>query len=66
MLLSLLILVNIGVIAYFGSVFIRLYEDVKSINEELEDLKQGISFRESIDDTTVSYTHLTLPTKRIV
>ena len=42
MLLSLLILVNIGVIAYFGSVFIRLYEDVKSINEELEDLKQGI------------------------
>ena len=43
MLLSLLILVNIGVIAYFGSVFIRLYEDVKSINEELEDLKQGIS-----------------------
>ena len=43
MLLSLLILVNIGVIAYFGSVFIRLYEDVKSINEELEDLKQGIT-----------------------
>ena len=43
MLLSLLILVNIGVIAYFGSVFIRLYEDVKSINEELEDLKQGIA-----------------------
>ena len=42
MLPSLLILVNIGVIAYFGSVFIRLYEDVKSINEELEDLKQGI------------------------
>ncbi len=42
MLLSLLILVNIGVIAYFGSVFIRLYDDVKSINEELEDLKQGI------------------------
>ena len=30
-------------IAYFGSVFIRLYEDVKSINEELEELKQGIS-----------------------
>ena len=43
MLLSLLILVNIGVIAYFGSVLIRLYEDVKSINEELEELKQGIS-----------------------
>ena len=43
MLLSLLILVNIGVIAYFGSVFIRLYEGVKSINEELEELKQGIS-----------------------
>ena len=43
MLLSLLILVIIGVIAYFGSVFIRLYEDVKSINEELEELKQGIS-----------------------
>jgi len=43
MLLSLLILVNIGVIAYFGTVFIRLYEDVKGINEELENLKQGIS-----------------------
>ena len=43
MLLSLLILVNIGVIVYFGSVFIRLYEDVKSINEELENLKQGIT-----------------------
>ena len=42
MLLSLLILVNIGVIAYFGTVFIRLYEDVKGINEELENLKQGI------------------------
>lgn len=43
MLLSLLILVNIGVIAYFGTVFIRLYDDVKGINEELENLKQGIS-----------------------
>ena len=43
MLLSLLILVNICVIAYFGTVFIRLYEDVKGINEELENLKQGIS-----------------------
>ena len=43
MLLSLLIIVNIGVIAYFGSVFKRLYEDVKSINEELEELKEGIS-----------------------
>ena len=43
MLLSLLILVNIGVIAYFGTVFIRLYEDVKGINEELENLKQGIT-----------------------
>ena len=43
MLLSLLILVNIGVIAYFVTVFIRLYEDVKGINEELENLKQGIS-----------------------
>ena len=30
-------------IAYFGTVFIRLYEDVKGINEELENLKQGIS-----------------------
>ena len=42
MLLSLLILVNIGVIAYFGTVFIRLCEDVKGFNEELENLKQGI------------------------
>ena len=42
MLLSLLILVNIGVI----DISVRcsyLYEDVKSINEELEDLKQGIT-----------------------
>ena len=42
MLLSLLILVNIGVIAYFGTVFIRLYDDVKDLNDELENMKQGI------------------------
>tara|TARA_B100000927_G_C16139311_1_gene338681 strand:+ start:354 stop:545 length:192 start_codon:yes stop_codon:yes gene_type:complete len=42
MLLSVLIIVNIGVIAYFGTVFIRLYDDVKDLNDELENLKQGI------------------------
>ena len=42
MLLSVLIIVNIGVIAYFGTVFIRLYDDVKDLNDELENMKQGI------------------------
>ena len=39
MLLSLLILVNIIVISHFIHRSYNLYEDVKSINEELEDLK---------------------------
>ena len=43
MLLSLLILVNIGVIIISVRCSYVLYEDVKSINEELEDLKQGIT-----------------------
>ena len=43
MLLSLLILVNIGVIDHISVRCSYVYEDVKSINEELEDLKQGIS-----------------------
>tara|TARA_Y100001973_G_C5193490_1_gene332567 strand:- start:1796 stop:1987 length:192 start_codon:yes stop_codon:yes gene_type:complete len=43
MLMSILILVNIGVIVYFGTVFIRLYDDVKGINEELENLKLDLS-----------------------
>ena len=42
MLLSVLILVNIGVIAYGVTVFVRLYEDVGLMNDDIENLKSQI------------------------
>jgi len=39
MLLSTLILINIGFIAYFGTLFLRLHEDVRLMNDDIENLK---------------------------
>tara|TARA_B100000073_G_C23342780_1_gene415578 strand:- start:304 stop:513 length:210 start_codon:yes stop_codon:yes gene_type:complete len=39
MLITILILINIGVIVYFGIVFIRLHEDVQMMSVEIENLK---------------------------
>ena len=39
MLLSILILINIGFIAYFGTLFLRLHEDVRLMNDDIENLK---------------------------
>mgnify|MGYP003135558278 CR=1 FL=1 len=39
MLITILILINIGVIVYFGIVFIRLHEDVRMMSVEIENLK---------------------------
>ena len=38
MLLSTLILINIGFIAYFGTLFLRLHEDVRLMNDDIENL----------------------------
>ena len=39
MLITILIIINIGVIVYFCTVFIRLHEDVRVMSEEIENLK---------------------------
>ncbi len=39
MLITILIIINIGIIVYFGTVFIRLHEDVRVMSEEIENLK---------------------------
>ncbi len=42
MLLTMLILVNIVFIGYFGMAFLRLHDDVKSMNDELDSLKSEL------------------------
>ena len=32
-------LINIGFIAYFGTLFLRLHEDVRLMNDDIENLK---------------------------
>ena len=39
MLITILIIINIGSIVYFGTGFIRLHEDVRVRSEEIENLK---------------------------
>ena len=41
MLLSTLILINIGFANYFGTLFLRLHEDVRLMNDDIENLKVG-------------------------
>ena len=43
-----------------------LLEMHNAIKETVSDKKIGIAFSGGVDSTPVSYTHLTLPTKRIV
>ena len=46
MLLSTLILINIGFIAYFGTLFLWLHEDVRLMNDDIE--------REGLDPNTLN------------
>ena len=42
MLMTILIIINIGVIAYFGTIFVRLHEDLQFMNDDIADLKSQI------------------------
>ena len=35
MLMTILIIINIGVIAYFGTIFVRLHEDLQFMNDDI-------------------------------
>ena len=42
MLMTILIIINIGVIVYFGTIFVRLHEDLQFMNDDIADLKSQI------------------------
>ena len=64
MLITILILINIGVIVYFGIVFIRLHEDVQMMSVEIENLKN--EFTNVVERVELEKIHIQKRIKKVM